>query len=318
MLSGGNFHGQAVAMALDVLAIALTNLATIAERRIDRLVHPDLNQGLPPFLTRDAGVNSGFMMAQVTAAALASECKVLSHPGERRHDSDRRQQGRRRADGDGRGVEAAARRATTCAHILAIELMCAAQGIDFRAPLRAGPRRGGARTQRVRELVPPLERGPRAQPRHRDDLADAVGDAALRDIGVRTLTSRERRDRPVPRRRRDPRAPRGRDLLQGMAAGGRAADADEQPRSRRGRASGRSGRVRRHREGGAQLGVPSTRSCARCARSDHDETLLVQSGKPVGVFRTHRRRAARAHREQQPRRTLGDVGAFPRARARAG
>src|SRR5688500_10666823 len=80
ILSGGNFHGQPVAMALDVLAIALTNLATISERRIDRLVHPDLNQGLPPFLTSDAGVSSGFMMAQVTAAALASECKVLSHP----------------------------------------------------------------------------------------------------------------------------------------------------------------------------------------------------------------------------------------------
>src|SRR5678809_1106812 len=79
ILSGGNFHGQSVAMALDFLAIVLTHMATIAERRIDRLVHPDLNQGLPPFLTRDAGVNSGFMMAQVSAAALASECKVLSH-----------------------------------------------------------------------------------------------------------------------------------------------------------------------------------------------------------------------------------------------
>ncbi|MDQ3996662.1 MAG: aromatic amino acid lyase, partial [Gemmatimonadota bacterium] len=61
LLSGGNFHGQTVALALDVLAIAMTNLATIAERRIDRLVHPDLNQGLPPFLTREAGVNSGLM-----------------------------------------------------------------------------------------------------------------------------------------------------------------------------------------------------------------------------------------------------------------
>jgi histidine ammonia-lyase len=80
VLSGGNFHGQAVAMVLDVLAIGMTNLAVIAERRIDRLVHPDLNQGLPPFLTQDAGVSSGYMIAQVTAAALASECKVLSHP----------------------------------------------------------------------------------------------------------------------------------------------------------------------------------------------------------------------------------------------
>ena len=75
---------------------------------------PDLNQGLPPFLTRDAGVNSGFMMAQVTAAALASECKVLVASGERRHHPDRRQQGGRGADGDGRGVEAAPRRAATC------------------------------------------------------------------------------------------------------------------------------------------------------------------------------------------------------------
>ena len=80
LLSGGNFHGQAVAMVLDMLAIGMTNLAVIAERRIDRLVHPDLNQGLPPFLTQDAGVSSGYMIAQVTAAALASECKVLSHP----------------------------------------------------------------------------------------------------------------------------------------------------------------------------------------------------------------------------------------------
>src|SRR5207245_9756985 len=69
LLSGGNFHGQSVAMALDFMAIALTNLATIAERRIDRLVLPVLNQGLPPFLTRDAGVNWGFMVAQVRAAA---------------------------------------------------------------------------------------------------------------------------------------------------------------------------------------------------------------------------------------------------------
>ena len=65
LLSGGNFHGQSVAMALDFLAIAMTNLAVISERRTDRLVNPDTNEGLPPFLTRDAGVNSGLMMAQV-------------------------------------------------------------------------------------------------------------------------------------------------------------------------------------------------------------------------------------------------------------
>src|SRR5690242_582137 len=75
-LSGGNFHGLTVGMALDFLAIIMTHLATMAERRIDRLVNPDLNQGLPPFLTSNAGVNSGFMMAQVTAAARSEERRV--------------------------------------------------------------------------------------------------------------------------------------------------------------------------------------------------------------------------------------------------
>ncbi|HEX3866068.1 MAG TPA: histidine ammonia-lyase [Gemmatimonadaceae bacterium] len=156
LMSGGNFHGQSVAMALDFLAIALTNLATISERRIDRLVHPDMNEGLPPFLTRDAGVNSGFMMAQVTAAALASECKVLSHPAS--VDT---------IPTDG-GKEDVVPMAMTAAwklrrvvrnvrYVLSVELMCAAQGIDCRAPLTAG--RGVARAHdAVRRVVAPLER----------------------------------------------------------------------------------------------------------------------------------------------------------------
>jgi histidine ammonia-lyase len=137
ILSGGNFHGQAVAMALDFLAIAMTNLATMAERRIDRVVHPDLNEGLPPFLARDAGVHSGFMMAQVTAASLASECKVLSHPAS--VDTIP-------TDGNKEDVVPMAMGAAwklrriirNVQHILGIELMCAAQGIDYRRPLRGG------------------------------------------------------------------------------------------------------------------------------------------------------------------------------------
>ncbi|MEP6620091.1 MAG: histidine ammonia-lyase [bacterium] len=154
LLSGGNFHGQAVAMALDFLAIALTNLATIAERRIDRLVHPDLNQGLPPFLTQDAGVNSGFMMAQVTAASLASECKVLSHPAS--VDTIPTDGNKEDVVPMAMGAAWKLRRVVqNVQHILAIELMCAAQGLDYRAPLRAG--RGAAEGQRrVRELVAPL------------------------------------------------------------------------------------------------------------------------------------------------------------------
>jgi histidine ammonia-lyase len=155
LLSGGNFHGQAVAMALDFLAIAMTNLATIAERRIDRLVNPDLNHGLPPMLTKDAGVNSGFMMAQVTAASLASECKVLSHPAS----VDTIPTDGNKEDVVPMAMGAAwklRRIVANVRHILAIELMCAAQGLDYRLPLRAG--RGAARGQQlVRQIVPSLE-----------------------------------------------------------------------------------------------------------------------------------------------------------------
>jgi histidine ammonia-lyase len=156
LLSGGNFHGQSVAMALDFMAIALTNLATISERRIDRLVHPDLNEGLPPFLTKDAGVNSGFMMAQVTAASLASECKVLSHPAS----VDTIPTDGSKEDVVPMAMAAAwklRRVVRNVRYVLAIELMCAAQGIDLRAPLKPG--RGVARAHAaVRSMVAPLGR----------------------------------------------------------------------------------------------------------------------------------------------------------------
>ncbi len=136
MLSGGNFHGQAVAMALDFLAIAMTNLATMSERRIDRLVHPDLNEGLPPFLARDAGVHSGFMMAQVTAAAVASECKVLSHPSS--VDTIPTDGGKEDVVPMAMGAAWKLRRIIrNVQHVLGIELMCSMQGIDYRRPLRS-------------------------------------------------------------------------------------------------------------------------------------------------------------------------------------
>ena len=80
VLSGGNFHGAPLAYAFDYAAIALTDLAGITERRIDRLLNPDINEGLPAFLSPDPGLSSGFMMAQIVAAALINECQVLSHP----------------------------------------------------------------------------------------------------------------------------------------------------------------------------------------------------------------------------------------------
>jgi histidine ammonia-lyase len=155
LLSGGNFHGQAVAMALDVMAIALTNLATISERRTDRLVHPDFNEGLPPFLSQDAGVNSGFMMAQVSAAALASECKVLSHPAS----VDTIPTDGNKEDVVPMAMGAAwklRRIVRNVRNVLAIELLCAAQGVDYRAPLKPG--RGVAAAHKiVRSLVKPLK-----------------------------------------------------------------------------------------------------------------------------------------------------------------
>ncbi|MDE3151264.1 MAG: histidine ammonia-lyase [Gemmatimonadota bacterium] len=173
LLSGGNFHGQAVAMALDVLAIALTNLATMSERRIDRLVHPDLNQGLPPFLSSDAGVNSGFMMAQVTAAALASECKVLAHPAS----VDTIPTDGNKEDVVPMAMTAAVklrRVVHNVRHVLAIELMCAAQGLDYRAPLKPG--RGAAAVHRVvRSLVAPLA-GDRVLAPDIARLAEAIAD----------------------------------------------------------------------------------------------------------------------------------------------
>jgi histidine ammonia-lyase len=156
VVSGGNFHGQAVGLVLDVLAIALTNLATIAERRIDRLVNPGLNEDLPAFLVRDAGLNSGFMMAQVTAAALASECKVLAHPAT--VDTIPTDGNKEDVVPMSMGAAWKLRRVVdNLRHVLAIELMCAAQALDHRAPLRSSPPIQRAHAA-VRALVPTLDR----------------------------------------------------------------------------------------------------------------------------------------------------------------
>lgn len=156
LLSGGNFHGQAIAMILDFLAIGMTNLAVIAERRIDRLVHPDLNQGLPPFLTQDAGVSSGYMIAQVTAAALASECKVLSHPAS--VDSIPTDGSKEDVVPMAMGAAWKLRRIVgNVRNVLAIELLCGCQGIDFRRPLRSSAPLERAHAV-VRGIVPTMDR----------------------------------------------------------------------------------------------------------------------------------------------------------------
>jgi histidine ammonia-lyase len=173
MLSGGNFHGQAVAMVLDFLAIAMTNLATMSERRIDRLVHPDMNEGLPPFLARDAGVHSGFMMAQVTAASIASECKVLSHPSS--VDTIPTDGGKEDVVPMAMGAAWKLRRIVrNVQHVLAIELMCAMQGLDYRRPLRSSAPVERAHG-RVRALVATLT----------DDRVPSGDIAALADAVAR-------------------------------------------------------------------------------------------------------------------------------------
>jgi len=138
VISGGNFHGQPLAFALDYMAIALTALGGISERRIERLVNPALNEGLPPFLAPDAGINSGFMMPQVTAAALASENKVLAHPAS----ADSITTSGNKEDYVSMGMTAANKLKRVVANttfVLAIEACAAAQAIDFLAPLKTSP-----------------------------------------------------------------------------------------------------------------------------------------------------------------------------------
>jgi histidine ammonia-lyase len=139
VLSGGNFHGEPIAFALDFLAIALSALAGISERRIERLVNPALNEGLPPFLAPDAGLNSGFMMPQVTAAALVSENKVLAHPAS----VDSITTSGNKEDYVSMGMTAALklrRIVENTRNVLAIEAIAAAQALDFVAPLKTGKR----------------------------------------------------------------------------------------------------------------------------------------------------------------------------------
>lgn len=138
VLSGGNFHGAPVALACDVGAIAATDLASISERRIERLVNPDLSGDLPAFLVREGGLNSGFMMAQVTAASLVSECKAISHPAS----VDTIPTSAGKEDHVSMGPTAAwkfARIVENLASVLAIEGLCAAQALDLRRSLRSSP-----------------------------------------------------------------------------------------------------------------------------------------------------------------------------------
>jgi histidine ammonia-lyase len=154
VLSGGNFHGEPVALAADVIALAVAEIGAIAERRIALLVDASMSL-LPPFLVRDSGLNSGFMIAQVTAAALASENKSLAHPAS----VDSLPTSANQEDHVSMATFAARRLGTMVENsrtIIAIEYLAASQGIDFHHPLQTSPPLQSALV-RLREEVPALE-----------------------------------------------------------------------------------------------------------------------------------------------------------------
>lgn len=173
IISGGNFHGQPVSLALDVVAMALTQLASISERRVEQLVNPSLS-GLPPFLAKNSGLNSGFMIAQVTSAALVAESRILSHPAS--VDSIPSSAGREDHVSMGMTAALKARQVAEHArHCLAIEILVASQALDLRKPLKAGK---GVRAahELVRSKVPHMERD-------REIHADITAVAQLIDSG---------------------------------------------------------------------------------------------------------------------------------------
>ncbi|HYO64104.1 MAG TPA: histidine ammonia-lyase [Pyrinomonadaceae bacterium] len=154
VVSGGNFHGAPLALAFDYSAIALVHLGNISERRIDRLVNPDKNEGLPPFLTPHAGVASGYMVPQIVAVALLNECKVLAHPAS----SDNLPTDGGKEDHVSMGMTAATKLRAVVENVervVAIELLAAAEGLEHRLPLQPGR---GVRLayERVRSHAPRL------------------------------------------------------------------------------------------------------------------------------------------------------------------
>ena len=156
VISGGNFHGEPVAFALDFLAIALSALAGISERRLERMVNPALSDGLPPFLAPGAGLHSGFMMAQVTAAALVSENKIYAHPAS----ADSITTSGNKEDFVSMGMTGAIklkRVVENTRNVVAIEAMAAAQAVNFLAPLKPS-KRGQAAHAAIRSVSPPIEK----------------------------------------------------------------------------------------------------------------------------------------------------------------
>jgi histidine ammonia-lyase len=178
IVSGGNFHGEPLAFQLDYLAVALTALAGISERRIDRLVNPALNEELPPFLAGHPGLESGLMMAQVTAAALVAENRVLSHPAS----SGSITTSGNKEDFVSMGMTSALKYKNIVRNtraVLAIEALSAARALDLLRPLTSSLPIERAR-QRIREVSPPLD-ADRVLHHDISALEKLLADGGLRD-----------------------------------------------------------------------------------------------------------------------------------------
>jgi len=168
VISGGNFHGQPVAVALDAVAMALVSLGSISERRLYRLLDEHHSNGLPPFLVHGSGLNSGFMLVQYTAASLVSECKTLAHPAS--VDSIPSSAGQE--DHVSMGMTSARHAREVVANVetvIALEALGAAQALDLRAPLEPGPATRAVHAA-IRQRVPFFEADREFGP----DIADAV------------------------------------------------------------------------------------------------------------------------------------------------
>jgi histidine ammonia-lyase len=176
LVSNGNFHGQPLAFALDALAMAVSELASISERRLERLVNPNLSDGLPAFLTADGGLNSGFMIPQYVAASLVSENKVLCHPASVDSIPTSAGQEDHVSMGNASGLKAWQVLANVeCA--LAIELLAGAQAVEFLAPLQPGAGVAATRAH-IRTLSPRLD-DDRPLSADIETVASAIRDGSL-------------------------------------------------------------------------------------------------------------------------------------------
>ena len=273
VVSGGNFHGAPLAFGFDYAAIAITDLMSISERRIDRLANPDKSEGLPAFLARQPGVESGFMIAHVAAASLVNEARVLAHPAS----IDNVTTSGGKEDHVSMGMTSALKLRSIvelAENLLAIELLAAAEALEHRRPLKAGRGVERAFTRRAEN---------RAAAHARPCVYRAILRVLLKRFAGAILIAK----RIVMNRKRIIHAPRGsgssckgwhQEAAMRMLMNNLDPEVAENPD--RLVVYGGTGRAARSWEAFDAI-VRSLREL------ENDETLLVQSGKPVGKFRTH-------------------------------